>query len=81
METNNSWNKIRSILQEGGTRFDYLFDCLTGVEVAVTKDDDDNYLEEKLENLKRSVEFIIWDVHAWKNRQKHKEVITDGTRA
>lgn len=67
----NNWPKLWSIGTEGGTRFDYLFDCLTGIEVAVTKDNDDNYLEEKLENFRKAAEMIIWDVHAWKNRQ-HK---------
>jgi hypothetical protein len=65
----NKYKNVRKILEDGGTRFDYIFDCLKALDVAV-ENKDPAYLREKIRLLRGAADIIASDVEAWARREK-----------
>lgn len=62
------YKNVRKILENGGSRFDYLFDCLQALDTACERKDP-QYLREKLARLKSATNMITEDVEAWARRE------------
>ena len=71
-----NYETMRKILSEGGTNFDYLFDSLQALEVAV-KSGDSAYLQEKINQLTKATSYITHDITVWAERVNRKKESED----
>lgn len=68
------FNEIRRAMSEVGSNFDYLFDVLTSLNIAIERNCE-GYAEEKMERLKHAAEMICHDVRvAMRRRNKDVEL-------
>lgn len=72
VDTKKDFEEIRKLLSEGGSRFDYIFDVLTSLNVGI-KNNSRGYIEEKLETLQSATDMIKHDVPILLNRRIAKK--------
>ena len=72
-DTKKDFEEIRKALSEVGSNFDYLFDVLTSLNIAIERNCE-GYVEEKLKSLQYAAEMIRHDVPIAMRRRRSKDV-------